>query len=948
MFSSIPNHSPPMASRETSALKDHKRELDYCSPGGIAGSRQHTYFLLHFDTQGATLPPLRGPSIPGVSSQPRMPPNHSYNQHIMALAPIPTDIPLPHSSDKDLTHGLTIATATGHAPASFVAGSRHIECKKNEVVLHFPWLIQVDQSLDQDWSKDRKRLQSWSFPVLVRSFEVLGIVWTGLGLGLFVLGQKTGLDRTFKHYEKPIAKRGRCTGAGNYTEGDLSQLLALIEDELPIGQRGWKKVHERFAKWAKKNNRPERDCKSIETKYKQLIKPGKPTGSGKRPETVTKALKIEQMINERAGTRDLNDSDFDNTGEVEIVGGPVTNDSTLHAVTPRRMHTSAPTLELVQTLSKAFDLATQQSHKEDRASRSMQTTQFLTISQQLRDANATIESLRNEVSRLCNRFHDAEQARDCAELKLELMGMNAPASEHREHHTSSSSSEKENIDPTTSAYTNSGLSAVRSHSRWSSGVDFTPPTFFSSVPFLSTRETPPVPSPSHTSLVDNNGLLVTPHHNSSRISYIVSPVHVPGPKDNLSYCTQLNIVLTASYLVKFREPVSDQLYFGYHEEMPHLQRHKIHLACPFLTCDRLVAQHWIPVALLPGQIGWQNAQSTGVQSSPVQSSPLDSHWTASHFPESSPSPVDYESTWSHFRDHPIPFHHHHHHPSPLPSNAANANAAHANANAANANANAANANANAANANAAHANANAAHANDARAHANDAHAHANDAHANAPAARDNDDDTRRRRRHARTTTTTTCGDDDTRRHTTTTRDDDDTRRRLHAGTTTTTTRDDDYTWGRRHTTTTTRRHATTTTTRDNNDNNERAPTKTPSPPHPKNDTPTKNDERPPPPTPARNGDEGPAAPPFPSTLSPYHYLLSSPLPLPSTLSPLHSLPPFPPPPLLAPLSPPPFPSPFLAPSPLYSSLPPPFPSPAPFPSPPLFPFPFPLPPPSVT
>jgi hypothetical protein len=31
-----------------------------------------------------------------------------------------------------------------------------------------------------------------------------------------------------------------------------------------------KKVHEKFAKWAKKNNRPERDVKSVEAKYKQV------------------------------------------------------------------------------------------------------------------------------------------------------------------------------------------------------------------------------------------------------------------------------------------------------------------------------------------------------------------------------------------------------------------------------------------------------------------------------------------------------------------------------------------------------------------------------------------------------------------------------------------------------------------------------------------------------
>ena len=229
------------------------------------------------------------------------------------------------------------------------------------------------------------------------------------------------------------------------------------------------------------------------------------------------------------------------------------------------MCASAPTLELVQTLSKAFDLATQRSHEEDCASHSMQTTQFLTISQQLHDANATIESLRNEVSCLHDRFHDAERACNRAELKLKLMGMNPPASEHRRHpfpnrrnlpgvvrvqgkirseeifpeggksvpwitDGSTSSLEKENIDPTTSVYTNSCFSPVRSRRRRSSGVNFTPPTFFANVPLLSAQE--PSPVPSHTSLANNNGLLVTPRHNGGSISYIVSPIHVPGPEDN--------------------------------------------------------------------------------------------------------------------------------------------------------------------------------------------------------------------------------------------------------------------------------------------------------------------------------------------------------------------------------------------------------------------------------
>ena len=246
--------------------------------------------------------------------------------------------------------------------------------------------------------------------------------------------------------------------------------------------------------------------------------------------------------------RDLNDSDFDNMGEVEIVGGADANDSTLHTVTvrsnhsevpqPHRMRASAPTLELVQTLSKAFDPATQRSHEEDRASHSMQTTQFLTISQQLCDANATIESLRNEVSCLRDQFHDAEQAHNCAELKLKLMGMNPPASERRHHpfpnrrnlpgvvcvrgkirskeifpkggksvtwitDGSALSSEKENIDPTASVYMNSHFSRVQSHSCLSSGVNFSPPTFFANVLLLPAQE--PSPVTSHTSWLTTMG-----------------------------------------------------------------------------------------------------------------------------------------------------------------------------------------------------------------------------------------------------------------------------------------------------------------------------------------------------------------------------------------------------------------------------------------------------------
>ena len=168
------------------------------------------------------------------------------------------------------------------------------------------------------------------------------------------------------------------------------------------------------------------------------------------------------------------------------------------------------------------------------------------------------------MSCLRDRFHDAEQAHNRAELKLKLMGMNPPASECRHHpfpsrrnlpgvvHVrgqirseeifpeggksvtwitdgSTSSLDKENIDPTTSVYMNSRFSPVQSCSCRSSGVNFTPPTFFANVLLLSAQE--PSPVPSHTSPANYNGLLVTPHRNGGSISYSVSPIHVPGPKD---------------------------------------------------------------------------------------------------------------------------------------------------------------------------------------------------------------------------------------------------------------------------------------------------------------------------------------------------------------------------------------------------------------------------------
>ena len=80
-------------------------------------------------------------------------------------------------------------------------------------------------------------------------------------------------------------------------------------------------------------------------------------------------------------------------------------------------------LDIVNKLSKAFDPEAQKLRDEERSNRSLQSAQFLTLSQQIRDATTTIENLRSQIAIVQGHAHDADRARDRAELKLEMMQM---------------------------------------------------------------------------------------------------------------------------------------------------------------------------------------------------------------------------------------------------------------------------------------------------------------------------------------------------------------------------------------------------------------------------------------------------------------------------------------------------------------------------------------------
>lgn len=138
-----------------------------------------------------------------------------------AQNPIPIDpalIPLPAGADLDLTDGATIAKAKGLKRADKVAGSRR---KGKE---------RADPK-----GKKRQRVSS-------------------------------GSDND----SEPAAKRGRPQGSANYSKDDLRKMFDLIEEELPVGQKGWKEVERRYNKSAKLKGRATRPPKAIENKFKQV------------------------------------------------------------------------------------------------------------------------------------------------------------------------------------------------------------------------------------------------------------------------------------------------------------------------------------------------------------------------------------------------------------------------------------------------------------------------------------------------------------------------------------------------------------------------------------------------------------------------------------------------------------------------------------------------------
>ncbi|KAG1725868.1 uncharacterized protein EDB91DRAFT_1254550 [Suillus paluster] len=170
--------------------------------------------------------------------------------------------------------------------------------------------------------------------------------------------------KTAGAHHKTVTKANKGKGKD---PADIQVLLDFIKDKRPLGQKGWQAIHLKYSKWASSHGHPSCKVMFLETKFKQLVKITKPTGVGVCLPDVTHAHQIDTLINEHAGTHDLNDSDFNaDDSHDDVTDAPVP------------CHQGVAASELLTHISRAFDPSVQQAWDEQHANRSLANMQLLT------------------------------------------------------------------------------------------------------------------------------------------------------------------------------------------------------------------------------------------------------------------------------------------------------------------------------------------------------------------------------------------------------------------------------------------------------------------------------------------------------------------------------------------------------------------------------------------
>ena len=142
------------------------------------------------------------------------------------------------------------------------------------------------------------------------------------------------------------------------------------------------------------------------------------------------------MITERAGTREVNDSEFEANPDDDVDGDTsdpaieISSDEAHEVIAtvkranpnPNPGRKAATGVALMQKIADNFAPSAQRQRDHQRAEQSLSSIHILTLSQQLRDSQKSESTLRSEITQLYNRLHAAESARERLELKWELLG----------------------------------------------------------------------------------------------------------------------------------------------------------------------------------------------------------------------------------------------------------------------------------------------------------------------------------------------------------------------------------------------------------------------------------------------------------------------------------------------------------------------------------------------
>lgn len=93
-----------------------------------------------------------------------------------------------------------------------------------------------------------------------------------------------------------VTTKGKRSGVVNYSQCDIDEMFAIIEEIEPIGANDWAAVAKEFEEWAKENGRPIRDATSLKAKFDRFAAVKKPTGDPSCPPNVRRAKQLAREI----------------------------------------------------------------------------------------------------------------------------------------------------------------------------------------------------------------------------------------------------------------------------------------------------------------------------------------------------------------------------------------------------------------------------------------------------------------------------------------------------------------------------------------------------------------------------------------------------------------------------------------------------------------------------